>query len=178
MVPADRLDVEAYARIVASGALDDRRIELLEGSLAEVSPHGPRHAAAIRTLTRHFSSADAWLQVQLPLEIPPSSVPEPDIALLADKPPAGRHPRTALLVVEVAHSSQTVDRVIKAQLYARAGVPVYWLIDIPAEVLEVRSDPQGSGYARLELHRAEDSVHCPVEGVADLDLAELFSELG
>jgi Uma2 family endonuclease len=174
-----RLDVDAYDHMVASGALDGEPVELLEGLLVEVmSPHSPAHAAVIEELERHFASANARLRTQLPLAVPPDSEPEPDLALVAEKPPPGQHPRTALLVVEVAVSSPQVDRGVKVKLYARAGVPTYWLVDVPGKAVEVRTDPGPEGYGRCVLYKADDRVPCPVEGVAELDVGALLNDLG
>jgi Uma2 family endonuclease len=164
--------------MVSLGALEGEPVELLEGMLVEVmSPQSPDHAAVIEELERHLASAKARLRTQLPLEILPDSEPEPDLALLAEKPPPGRHPRTALLVVEVAVSSHEADRGVKAELYATAGVPTYWLVDIPGKAVEVRTDPGLEGYRRCELYRAGDRVPSPAEGVAELDVGALLEGL-
>jgi Uma2 family endonuclease len=163
--------------VVSSGALDNAPVELLEGLLVDVSPHGPQHAAIIEELTRRFAQAEARLRVQLPLEIPPDSVPEPDLALVQGRTPAG-HPHTALLVVEVSVNSQAADRVVKARLYARAGVPTYWLVDVPGRAVEVRSAPGVDGYQRCETYGLRALVPSPAEGVAELDVAALFEGVG
>ena len=173
-----RLDVDAYDQMVASGALEGEPVELLEGLLVEVmSPQSPYHAAVIEELKRHLASAKARLRTQLPLQVPPDSEPEPDLALVAEKPPPGEHPRTALLVVEVSFSSPQIDRGIKVELYARAGVPTYWLIDVPGRTVEVRTAPGPEGYGRCEVYKAGDRVPSPAEGVADLDVGALLNDL-
>lgn len=174
-LPIHRLDIETYEKIVASGALEGEHIELLDGAIVDMSPHSTSHAEAIRLLTRHFSTARAWLQVQLPLAIPPNNEPEPDLALTADRPPHGEHPRTALLAIEVAVTSQEVDRGLKAALYATAAIPSYWLIDIPSRVVEVRTEPGLDGYRRLQSYREGEVVPCDLEGVASLDVTALLA---
>lgn len=174
-LPLHRFDVRTYGRMVASGAFDGEPFELLEGWLVDMSPHGPDHAVVIARLTRHLARARAWLHVQFPLEIPPDSVPEPDLALVEAEPPPGQHPRTALLVVEVAVSSHTIDRAVKARLYAQAGVPVYWLIDVPGKAVEVRTGPGSEGYRACESYQMGALVPSPATGVADLDVASLLA---
>lgn len=164
--------------MVSLGALEGEPVELLEGLLVEVmSPQSPDHAAVIEELEHHLASAKARLRTQLPLEVLPDSEPEPDLALLAEKPPPGRHPRTALLVVEVAVSPHQADRGVKAELYAMAGVPIYWLVDIPGKAVEVRTDPGPEGYRHCEFYKAGDRVPSPVEGVAELDVGALLEGL-
>lgn len=172
-----RFDTETYNRMVATGALEGEPVELLEGLLVEMNPQGSDHSAAIMRLTRYLAPARAWLAVQLPLEVGPSgSEPEPDVALIEEEPSRERHPCTALLAVEVAVTSHKKDRETKAGLYARAGVPTYWLVDVPGRVVEVRSDPGPQGYGRCEVYGIGARVPSPDEGVPDLDVASLFDE--
>jgi Uma2 family endonuclease len=172
-----RLDVGTYERMVASGGLDGQRVELLEGLLVEVSPQGPDHAEVIRRLTHHLAAARAVLGVQLPLETRWGALPEPDLVLTEGRPPRGRHPRTALLAVEVAVTSHKADRDEKASMYAGAPVVTYWLVDVPGKAVEVRSDPGPEGYGRCVLYKVGDRVPSPAEGVADLDVAALLEGL-
>jgi Uma2 family endonuclease len=170
-----RLDTDAYNRMVATGALQDEPVELLEGLLVEMSPQGVSHSTAIVRLTRHLASARAWLAVQLPLEAKPRSEPEPDLALTEAEPSFEHHFRTAVLAVEVAVTSHKKDRETKAPVYARVGIPTYWLVDVPAEAVEVRTEPGPKGYGRCEIFGLGTKVPSPAEGVADLDVAELFA---
>lgn len=175
--PLHRLDVETYDQMVASGALEDDPVELIEGLLVEMSPQESEHSTIIVRLTRHLAGAQAWLHVQLPLEVPPDSVPEPDLALVVGEPSPDRHPRTALLVIEVSVSSHKIDRGVKADLYARADVPAYWLVDVPGKAVEVRTDPGPDGYRHNEVYGLGASVPSPDPGVADLDVGALFEGL-
>ncbi len=177
-LPIHKLNVETYDQMVASGALEGEPVELLEGLLVEMSPQVAEHAAVIEELTRRFAAAQARLRVQLPLEIPPDSAPEPDLALVTEKPPRGRHPRTALLLVEVAVSSHKVDRSTKAKLYARAGMPQYWVVDVPARCIEVYTDPTSEGYRHREVYKAGTSVPSPDPGMDDLAVGALFEDAG
>jgi Uma2 family endonuclease len=172
-----RLDVGTYERMVASGVLGGQRIELLEGLLVEVSPQGPDHAEVIRRLTRYLAAARAWLGVQLPLEARWGALPEPDLVLIESSPPSGRHPRTALLAVEVAVSSHKEDRGEKATLYAGAPVPLYWLVDVPGRAVEVRTDPGPKGYDHCDIYGIGASVPSLAEGVRDLEVVSLFAGL-
>lgn len=179
-LPIHRLDLDTYNRMVASGALDDMRVELLDGVIVDMSPHSPGHATVITRLARHLAATPRWwTRVQLPIEVPPGSEPEPDLAVLADAPSPSRHPRAALLVIEVAVSSHAIDRGVKARLYAAAGVPTYWLVDVPSRAVEVRTEPGSEGYGRCEIHRERDSpsLPCPLEDVKAIDLQALFADV-
>lgn len=177
-LPVHRLDLDTYDQMVESGALEGERVELLQGLIVDMSPQSPAHARVIAMLTKHFARTRAYLRVQLPLAVPPDSEPEPDVAVVAEKPSADRHPRTALLVIEVAVSSHAIDRGVKSQLYARAGVPVYWLIDVPRRVIEVRTRPGADGYEHCETYPEGACVPTPVDDVEALDVAALLQGIG
>jgi Uma2 family endonuclease len=176
-LPVRRLDAELYGRIVESGALDDQRVELIDGIIVEMSPHSPAPAGIIQRLTGHLSRAEAALRVQLSLEVAPDSVPEPDLALVNEPPNMHHHPTTAALVVEVAESSQPLDRGRKAELYASAAIPTYWLVDLPARAVEVRTDPGPAGYRTLRTFERGEVLPSPCEGVGELAVEDLFEGL-
>lgn len=177
-LPVHRLDLETYERMVASGALEDDRVELLEGVIVDMSPQSPSHALVIEELTKRLGGGAARLRVQSSLAIAPDSEPEPDLALVAERPSADRHPQTALLVVEVATSSHEIDRGVKADLYSRARVPVYWLIDVPGRAVEVRTQPGDNGYERCDIYRGDEHAPSPAAGIESLPVSALFAGLG
>jgi Uma2 family endonuclease len=178
-LPLHKLDTEIYNRMVASGALEGEPVELLDGWLVDVmSPQSPDHATVIERLTHSLGRAQARLRIQLPLEIPPDSEPEPDLALIVAPSSPAHHPRTALLVVEVSISTHAIDRNVKASLYAKAGVPTYWVVDVPGKAIEVRSDPGLDGYRRCDIYPVGAEVPSPAPGVEDLDVGELLEDVG
>jgi Uma2 family endonuclease len=175
-LPVYRLDVDTYNRIVESGALEGQRVELLDGVLVEMSPQSSAHSTVITRMMRHFAVAPRWwTRVQMPVEVRPDSEPEPDLAVFAEEPPPDRHPSTALLVIEVAVSSQMIDRNVKAVKYATAGILTYWLVDVPARCIEVRTEPESNGYARCTTYGDRDKLPSPLTGVQDVDIATLLT---
>lgn len=172
---APPIDLAAYYEMLARGELEDRPVELLEGELIEVSPPSPAHAAVVDRLTRYLSKPDGyWLRVQSPLEIPPNSALEPDLALLDKAPSTKHHPRKALLVVEVAVHSYPKDRNCKGPLYAHAEIPLYWLVNLLCGELECRSHAGPGGYRRCVSYRRGDPVPAPLKNLPELDLGELL----
>jgi len=145
--PQRRLSVEDYHRMIEAGVFgEDERLELLEGVIVEMSPRKPRHAEVIRRLCDpEFAKLPTGriVQAQLPLTLAPDSEPEPDVAIVP-RTPGGyreRHPTTALLVFEVSGESLRKDRVAKAAVYARAGIPEYVIVNLAEDCLEVRREP-------------------------------------
>jgi Uma2 family endonuclease len=142
-----------YDGLIALGVFQpDERLELLDGLLAVREPQGSRHAAAIRCVVEALRRAlgESWqIDSQLPVALDDYSEPEPDVAVVPLDPNHYRddHPSQPLLVVEVAESSYLIDHNYKAGLYARAGVPDYWIVDTTRESLEVHRDPQAASAA-------------------------------
>ena len=141
-----RMSVERYLGLVASGALGpDDRVELLEGVIVAMAPQNPAHAAGVARADEVLRAAigrRAHVRPQLSLVLR-RSVPEPDLAVVAGRPDdyQSAHPTTALLVIEVADSSLKQDRLSKAAIYAAAGIPEYWIVNLRDEVVEVMRDP-------------------------------------
>jgi Uma2 family endonuclease len=142
-----RLRVDEYHRMIDAGVLrDDEPVELVEGILLSVTPQGPRHARVIQRLNRVLVRAvgdDLAVLPQLPLTLGELDEPEPDLAIVraSDASSDQEHPRTALLVVEVADASLARDRGVKAAAYARGGVREYWIVDVTGQRVEVYRDP-------------------------------------
>jgi Uma2 family endonuclease len=153
-----RLTSARYFALVADGTLGpDDRVELLEGVVVTMAPENARHASATRRVARALARAvgdGACVSEQHPLVLAGDSAPQPDVAVLP-----GRledydtvHPRSALLVVEVADSSLAQDRLTKTGLYAAAGVPEYWIVNLRDEQVEVHRAPD-AGTARYAEQR-------------------------
>jgi Uma2 family endonuclease len=146
--------VEEYYRMAAAGVLsEDDRVELIEGEIIEMNPIGSRHAACVGRLTELLGKqatdiAIVW--VQNPVQLDEHSEPVPDVTLLRRREDfyARANPRAsdALLVVEVSDSTLRYDREVKVPLYARAGVPEVWLVNLPEEVVEIYARPSGGVY--------------------------------
>ena len=74
----------------------------------------------------------------------------------------------------MAQSSHAIDRGRKAELYAAAGIATYWLVDIPARAVEVRTDPGPAGYRTLRTLEPGDVLPSPCQGIAELAVDELL----
>lgn len=168
---------DEYDRLVALGVFGEERLELLDGMLVRMSPHDPAHADAIRWLDDALREALApgWqVRVQVSLAVSDTSQPEPDLAVVRDQSYRHEHPRTAGLVVEVANTSHGVDLGRKPALYAAAAVPEYWVLDFPAAVVHVHTEPTGDGYRHVR-QVATGRLESGVLTGAGLDVAALFA---
>ena len=136
-----------YERMVKTGAFDeDDPIELLDGLLVVREPEGSRHAAVVGHIRGVLESAFGrgfHVREDKPFALDDTSEPEPDLVVLRGRHLSylAAHPTTPLLVVEVAMTSLAKDRLLKGDLYARAGIADYWVVNLVDEVLEVYREP-------------------------------------
>ena len=134
-----------YERLVDLGVFEGDPIELIGGQLIVAEPKGSPHATAVGMATDALRAVlpPGWIvRVQDPLALDDESAPEPDIALVRGSRADYRHahPARPALAIEVAQSSLGFDRQQKGSLYARGGVPDYWIVNLVDGVLEVYRD--------------------------------------
>lgn len=144
-----------YDQMVEAGIFDDQRVELLRGVLVEMTRQGVDHADCVAALTELlFRALPSAVQVrcQLPFAAGEYSEPQPDVAVYPRSPRTGSHPDNAVLVIEVSDSSLRKDRGLKSEIYAEAGVPEYWIVDLVHGVVEVRTEPADGHYTRTMTH--------------------------
>jgi Uma2 family endonuclease len=150
--------VSDYYRMAQAGILrPEARVELIEGEIIDMPPIGSRHAGTIDHLSgilREQAAGLALVRVQHPVALSDYSEPEPDIALVQPRTDfyksAHPGPDDVLLIIEVADTTLRLDRKIKAPLYARHGIPEYWVIDLERDELERYRDPHEVTYARID----------------------------
>ena len=104
-----------------------------------------------------------YVREQLPLALDPDSEPEPDVAVVAGSPldHFHEHPKSALLVVEVADSSRRKDSTQKVALYGQHGIREYWLFDLVDYHLVVYRGPEADGYAERQVLTRDETVTAP-----------------
>jgi len=171
-LPRRLFTVDEVMQMVEQGILDeDEHVELLEGELVVVTPQGPRHGATVAHLQERLGEAyrgTGHVRAQLPFVAGPHSLPEPDLAVVSGRPLDYRHRHPAAsdahMVVEVAHTSHGLDR-RKARIYAAAGAPVYWVVDLERRQVEVFTAPTPDGYHRHEVLSADRELELPGLGL-------------
>ena len=177
------LTVDEVMRMVELGILaEDERVELLHGVLTEKAVKSPEHETLKARLINDWLGPGIGerryaVRVEAAFIVPDrTSCPEPDLAI-AEPTDAIEHPTTALLVIEVSWTSRRVDMTIKPPLFAAAGVPELWVVDVERQRLEVFSDPRDGEYAKRVTHAAPERVTPERLNVEALDLTELFRGL-
>jgi Uma2 family endonuclease len=147
-----RFTADEYGRMVELGIFGaDERLELIEGEIAEMASVGDPHGRCVSQLNAPLVigvGQRALVWVHGPVRLGAASVPEPDLALVRRRSYRAGGPRSEdiLSIVEVADSSLRYDRTTKLRLYARTGVPEYWIVSVEGEWIEVYRSPEGDGY--------------------------------
>jgi Uma2 family endonuclease len=159
----------------------DDRVELLDGLIVSMAPQSPWHAATISRVERALRKKlgpDIYIRIQTTFPMSANCVPEPDLAVVpgsyADY--FREHPTDAHLIVEVAHSSVLQDRITKAAIYARKGIPCYWIVNLRDRCVEVFRQPDRwkSAYASIERHTGSQTFSIAAFPGIRFEAAELL----
>jgi Uma2 family endonuclease len=167
-----RIPVSLYDRLVDQGGIaEDEPIELLNGVLVRKMPKGPRHDASSSRCRRAIEGllVAGWhLRVGCAVRIPEYSEPEPDLSIVrgeaddySERPP---EPADVGLIVEIADGSLARDRGEKRDLYASAGIPSYWIVNLVARQVEAHSLPAGGAYPPATIFGEDESIEFVLDG--------------
>ena len=162
----------------------DERLELIEGELFVTPAPSLNHQDVLANLYSHFRRAivepgrGRVYFAPVDVRLAANTVVQPDlVVILADRFQVLTQPRVegvpSLVVEIVSPSTTTYDRVTKRNVYARYGVPEYWLVDFEAWTVTVFSDPRDGRY-QLETEYGDTSVSATIPGLS-VDLADLFA---
>jgi Uma2 family endonuclease len=158
-----------YHQMADLGWFDGQRAELLEGEIVVLSPQKFGHGATtdrVREVLDNLLRNEFWVRMQLPITIGTTSEPEPDVSVVPGKrSDYSDHPTGASLLIEVSDTTLTYDRVKKMRLYAKAGIPEYWIVNLQDQEVEVRRRPVGGTspdelgkYLDLQVHPRGDRI--------------------
>lgn len=148
-----RWSVEDYHRMIESGLLAERQVELIDGQIIDMAPELPIHRATYRRGAKYLESllgVDAVVFSTAPITFPDMSEPQPDICIAM--PPESRYderhpkPDDIYLLIEVSNSTLSFDLGEKAQLYALNKIQDYWVVDIRGKKLWVHREPINGEY--------------------------------
>jgi Uma2 family endonuclease len=145
--------LQDYHQMIDTGLLDDRQVELLTGEIIEMSPEGVSHSfhcTETSEYLRQLLGNRAKIKEAHPITLPNNSEPEPDIAIV--RMPAAlyrdRHPQPEDIfwLIEISDSTLAKDLGMKKDIYAAAGIPEYWVMNLQTSVVVVFRDLTTSGY--------------------------------
>jgi Uma2 family endonuclease len=148
--PVIPLSVEGYHALLKAGIYQDGDpYELLEGFVVLKMTKGPKHESARRKLRRAIEAlvAGNYFVDEQGAITTSDSEPEPDVFVIRgsidDFPDRHAGPEEVALVAEIADSSLSRDSRTKQRVYARAKMPVYWIVNVPDQLIEVFAEPSG-----------------------------------
>lgn len=173
-----RMTRQLYHRLAEQGAFDGLKVELLEGEIIVMAAMDAAHAFPVQELTRILVKSlpeHLALRPQLPIAPDDENEPEPDFAVVpAGTQADGTDATTALLAIEIANTSLRDDLQRKARIYARAGIPEYWVVDVKKHELIVHRSPSGEKYRSVKhLKDLSEVTSSAVPGLV-LDLRNIF----
>jgi hypothetical protein len=170
-----RVTVDEYHTMIQMGVLgEDDPLELLEGRVVPKAPKSPAHCVStglVREAIQAILPSGWYVDSQEPITLA-ASEPEPDVTVVRGRirDYSDHHPGAddLALVVEVADASLQHDRTSKKRVYARAGVPVFWILNLSERQLEVFADPTGPAeqpdYRRQQVYRPSETAPVLIEG--------------
>jgi Uma2 family endonuclease len=176
------LTITDYHRMTETGILDEgEHTELISGQIFNMAAKGTRHTVANTELMGELLlliGKRAKVRCQDPITLPNNSEPEPDVVIARlrqdnylDSHPA---PTDIILVIEVADSTLSFDRNIKAPLYAAADIAEYWIVNLVDDRLEIYTQPERSIYTNTQIILPPRLINLPHFVDLTLDLAAIF----
>jgi Uma2 family endonuclease len=154
-------NIQDYHQIISTGILANRHVELINGEIVEMSPEGEYHAYSSDEAGEYLIyllGEKAKVRQAKPITIPETnSEPEPDISIVQrlgkDYQKHHPYPENIFWVIEYSSSSLNKDLEIKTKVYASAGIPEYWIINLQTMELMVFRDPTDAGYQSREIFK-------------------------
>lgn len=170
---------DEYYRLAELGFFEGKRTELIEGEIIEMPTMNSPHATAIRKvnllLLRVFSEGFV-VDTQMPMNFGEDTELVPDVAVIRGEIEdfSEHHPTFANIIVEVADTTLRQDRTRKLQIYARAAIPEYWIINLQHRCLEVFRRPGEDVYLEVAVYRETDEVSPLAAPEAKIKVADLL----
>ena len=176
-----RFTVEAFNRMAEAGVFgEEERVELVDGEVYKVSPANPPHSAIVNKLARLLILGireELNVRIQSPNVVGSHSQPEPDVVVANARSDdyVTAHPTAedTIVAIEVSDTTYRFDRNKKLPMYARAGVPTVWIVDVNRRQIETFTDPENDTYRTVVVMKRGDSLVVPGTDVT-LDVAEIF----
>ena len=163
-----RLTREDCKALEVAGLLEWDRFELIDGGLIPKVPKSPLHSFALNLLLEWLRGVfgSRYIQHEVSINLGPSldytNQPEPDAIVLRSPVRQFRtaYPGTEdiLLAAEISVTTRDYDLGAKAALYARAGIPEYWVLDLTANRIVVHRNPSGERYNSILAYAADEAV--------------------
>ena len=149
-LPHVRFTTADYSRLIATGVLPDRT-ELIDGELLTVAAQGIAHVECVRAIScllERFETTEVGVYAQATASLSDDYAPDPDhyVARLPLRSRDGLPAPEILLAIEVCDSTWARDYNVKRPRYVSAGIPEYWIVNLPERHLVVCRVPREGRY--------------------------------
>ena len=181
-----RWTIEQYKGLGDAGVFGDKRVELIEGAIYEMSPIGVAHWVAVNLVTQELNKVFAtgfFVSAQNAIEFGKKSQPQPDVAVFKGSIRDFKKniPHKAVLIIEVSDSTLKFDRTEKMSLYAKNKIAEYWLLNLKERKLEIYRAPfedanalHGWSYSDIRVLEATESI-APLSALqSQINVADLL----
>ena len=182
--PRKRWTRDECAAIEPLGVLDRDKLELIEGELITKMPKNRPHVNGLTYLSRWIiqTFGGEYVNIEAAINVSPednpTSEPEPDLIVLSrpshEFTSANPLPADIRLLIEISHTTLAFDRTTKAALYARAGIPDYWVLDVVSRQLYVHRLPDAGRYTQVEVYNESEAVAPLAAPDSPFPVAEAF----
>jgi len=160
------ITVDEFYKMAEVGILKSSdRVELIHGEIFDMSPIGCKHASIVKRLASLLNELfrnKAIIGIQGPIWLDSVSEPEPDVSILNYRSDyysaAHPGPEDVQAVLEVSDSTIKYDREVKIPLYASYEIPIYWIIDLENNIIEVYTKPQRLNYTKKKVYKLQDDI--------------------
>ena len=174
-------NVTEYYKMLETGLLcENDRVELIHGEIIRMSPIGSKHGGYVKTIANLITrklGKQVTISVQDSVQLSRFSEPESDVAILKNRDDfyVDSHPtpKDVYFLVEVADTSVGYDFDVKLPLYAAAGIPEIWILDVNAQRITQHSQPDGNVYLEVDTFTKGMTLKCTVLDF-ELDLGVIF----
>lgn len=171
------ISLEMYHKLGEENLIPEKT-ELIQGFIIEKMPKSPKHSSLIRKLLNYFTnniSEQYYLSSENPITTK-TSEPEPDICVLDFREDyyEKAHPSFAHLVIDVSISTLELDR-DKAEVYALAEIPEYWIFDLANQCLEVYRIPKDGEYKSRKIHKNTEKISPLFQSEIEISLNEFLN---
>jgi len=185
--PPARITVGQYHAMLEAGVFaEDERVELLEGWLFHKMAKKATHTFSTRAMRKRLEKLlpPGWdVDSQEPITTLESE-PEPDVSVVRagarDNKKRHPKPKEVALLVEVSDSTLARDHGMKKRIYARARIPVYWIVNLVDNQIEIYTDPTGPtkrpDYRHKQIYKPGDSIPLVLDGkeMAKIDVNDIL----
>ena len=181
-VTRHRFTVAEYERMGQIGIFsEDERVELVCGEVIEMPPIGERHAACVDFLTQFITlrlRRSAIVRVQSSVRLDEYSQPQPYITILKHRDDFYRHrrpgPEDILLIIEVSDTTLEYEMKVKVPLYARAGIPETWLVNLRGGRVKAHADPAEGSYQTITSYARGEEIRSRSLAALRVSVAEVL----